>query len=329
QAVGDRRDRQAIADDPRRPDHLLDRQRRRQILRNHPGDVPRFLPAAGGAQHHVSGHAAERDPVGDHLQRADHHRADPIVAEGRAVRAAERGQRAAPQPADLRHRRDPDPVPRHQTDRHVRQRGRSHLRITSMLRQIRPAIVLIVLMTVLTGLAYPLAMTGLAQVLFPHQAGGSLIEKDGKVIGSELIGQNFTDAKYFHGRPSATTDTDPNDSTKTVPAPYNAGNSGGSNAGPTSKSLIERVQGDVDTLKKENGGPIPVDLVTTSASGLDPDITPAAVEFQVARVAKARNLPEERVRALVADATEDRFLGILGEARVNVLKLNLALDAAK
>ena len=198
-----------------------------------------------------------------------------------------------------------------------------------MLRQIRPAIVLIVLMTVLTGLAYPLAMTGLAQVLFPHQAAGSLIEKDGKVIGSELIGQNFTDEKYFHGRPSATTDTDPNDSTKTVPAPYNAGNSGGSNAGPTSKSLIERVQGDVDTLKKENGGPIPVDLVTTSASGLDPNITPAAAEFQVARVAAARNLSPERVRALVADATEDRFLGILGEERVNVLKLNLALDAVK
>ena len=198
-----------------------------------------------------------------------------------------------------------------------------------MLSQIRPAIVLIVLMTVLTGLVYPLAMTGLAQVLFPHQAAGSLIEKDGKVIGSELIGQNFTDAKYFHGRPSATTDTDPNDSTKTVPAPYNAGNSGGSNAGPTSKSLIERVQGDVDTLKKENGGSIPVDLVTTSASGLDPNITPAAAEFQVARVAKARNFPEERVRALVAGATEDRFLGILGEERVNVLKLNLALDAVK
>ena len=198
-----------------------------------------------------------------------------------------------------------------------------------MLSQIRPAIVLIVLMTVLTGLAYPLFMTGLAQVLFPSQAAGSLIEKDGKVIGSELIGQNFTDAKYFHGRPSATTDTDPNDATKTVPAPYNAGNSGGSNAGPTSKSLIERVQGDVDTLKKENGGSIPVDLVTTSASGLDPNITPAAAEFQVARVAAARNLSPERVRALVADATEDRFLGILGEERVNVLKLNLALDAVK
>jgi potassium-transporting ATPase KdpC subunit len=198
-----------------------------------------------------------------------------------------------------------------------------------MLSQIRPAIVLIVLMTVLTGLAYPLFMTGVAQVLFPHQAAGSLIEKNGKVIGSELIGQNFTDAKYFHGRPSATTDTDPNDSTKTVPAPYNAGNSGGSNAGPTSKSLIERVQGDVDMLKKENAAPVPVDLVTTSASGLDPNITPAAAEFQVPRVAKARNLPEERVRALVADATEDRFLRILGETRVNVLKLNLALDAVK
>jgi K+-transporting ATPase ATPase C chain len=198
-----------------------------------------------------------------------------------------------------------------------------------MLNQIRPAIVLIVLMTVLTGLAYPLAMTGLAQVLFPHQASGSLIEKDGKVIGSELIGQNFTDAKYFHGRPSATTDTDPNDSTKTVPAPYNAGNSGGSNAGPTSKALIERVQGDVETLKKENGGPIPVDMVTTSASGLDPNITPAAAEFQVTRVAAARKLPPDRIRALVAEATEDRVLGVLGEKRVNVLKLNLALDALK
>jgi potassium-transporting ATPase KdpC subunit len=196
-----------------------------------------------------------------------------------------------------------------------------------MLRQIRPAIVLIVLMTVLTGLAYPLAITGVAQLLFPHQAAGSLIEKDGKVIGSELIGQNFADPKYFHGRPSATTDTDPNDSAKTVPAPYNAGNSGGSNAGPTSKALIERVQGDADKLKPENKAPIPVDLVTTSASGLDPDITPAAAEFQIPRVAKARNLSERRVRALVADVSQDRVLGILGEPRVNVLKLNLALDA--
>jgi K+-transporting ATPase ATPase C chain len=198
-----------------------------------------------------------------------------------------------------------------------------------MLNQIRPAIVLIVLMTALTGLAYPLFMTGLAQLLFPSQAAGSLIEKDGKVIGSELIGQNFAAAKDFHGRPSATTDTDPNDSTKTVPAAYNAGNSGGSNAGPTSKALIERVRGDVETLKKENQGQIPVDLVTTSASGLDPHITPAAAEFQVARVAAARQLPEARVRALVSETTQDRFLGILGEQRVNVLQLNLALDAVK
>ena len=199
-----------------------------------------------------------------------------------------------------------------------------------MLRQIRPAILLIVLMTVLTGLAYPLFITGVAGIVFPHQAAGSLIERDGKAIGSELIGQNFTGDKYFHGRPSATTDTDPNDSTKTVPAPYNAGNSGGSNAGPTSKALIERVKGDADTLKKEDPDtPVPVDLVTTSASGLDPDITPAAAEFQVLRVAKARGLSVDQVHALVAQATQDRYLGIFGEPRVNVLKLNLALDTAK
>jgi potassium-transporting ATPase KdpC subunit len=198
-----------------------------------------------------------------------------------------------------------------------------------MLRQIRPALVLLVLMTGLTGIAYPLFMTGVAQVLFPQEAAGSLIEKDGKVVGSELIGQNFTDDKYFHGRPSATTDTDPNDATKTVPAPYNAGNSGGSNAGPTSKSLIERVQGDVETLKKEKDGPIPVDMVTTSGSGLDPHITPANAEFQVPRVAKARGLSEDKVRQLVAKNTEGRVIGIFGEPRVNVLKLNLALNALK
>ena len=199
-----------------------------------------------------------------------------------------------------------------------------------MLRQIRPAIMLIVLMTVLTGLAYPLFVTGLAGMLFPHQAAGSLIERDGKVIGSELIGQNFTGDQYFHGRPSATTDTDPNDSTKTVPAPYNAGNSGGSNAGPTTKALVERVKGDVDTLKKDDpNAPVPVDLVTTSGSGLDPDITPAAAEVQVPRVAKARSIPADQVRALVAQATQDRVFGIFGEPRVNVLKLNLALDAKK
>ena len=197
-----------------------------------------------------------------------------------------------------------------------------------MFRQIRPAIMMIVVMTAITGLIYPLGMTGLAQLLFPRQANGSLIEKDGAVIGSELIGQNFTDDKYFHGCPSATTDTDPNDATKTVPAPYNAANSGGSNLGPTSQALVDRVKEDTEKLKAENPtAPIPVDLVTTSASGLDPDITPAAAEFQVPRVAKARNLSPDKVRALVAEMTQDRSFGILGEKRVNVLKLNLALDA--
>lgn len=199
-----------------------------------------------------------------------------------------------------------------------------------MLKEIRPAIVMIVLLTIVTGLIYPLAMTGVAQALFPRQANGSLIVKDGKVLGSELIGQNFTDARYFHGRPSATSDTDPNDASKTVPAPYNAANSSGSNAGPTSKALIERIQGDVEKLKAENPNtPVPVDLVTTSASGLDPHITPAAALFQVPRVAKARGLPEARVRELVTQNIEGRFLGVLGEPRVNVLQLNMALDAMK
>ena len=197
-----------------------------------------------------------------------------------------------------------------------------------MLKQIRPAILMLVFMTVLTGLAYPLAMTGIAEIVFPHQADGSLIEKDGKVIGSALIGQNFAAANYFHGRPSATTDTDPADSTKTVPAPYNAQNSGGSNAGPTSKALIDRVKEDTDKLAAENpAAPVPVDLVTTSASGLDPDITPAAALFQVPRVAKARNLPEDRVRQLVNEKVVGRLFGVLGESHVNVLDLNLALDA--
>jgi potassium-transporting ATPase KdpC subunit len=197
-----------------------------------------------------------------------------------------------------------------------------------MLRQIRPAILMIIVMTIITGLIYPLGMTGLAQLIFPDQANGSLLKKDdGRVIGSSLIGQNFTEDKYFRGRPSATTDTDPNDPTKTVPAPYNAGNSGGSNLGPTSQPLIDRVKDDAEKLKAENpSDPIPVDLVTTSASGLDPDITPAAAEFQVPRVAKARNLPQDKVRDLVSGMVQDRFLGILGEKRVNVLKLNLALD---
>ena len=196
-----------------------------------------------------------------------------------------------------------------------------------MLREIRPAIVLLLALTAITGLAYPLAMTAIAGTLFPVQAQGSLIEKDGKVIGSALIGQEFKDDKYFHGRPSATLAPDPKDSTKTVPAPYNAANSGGSNLGPTSKALADRLKEDVDKLKAENpNAAVPVDLVTTSASGLDPNISPEAAQFQVPRVAKARNLPEDQVKQLVAASTEGRLLGLLGEPRVNVLALNLALD---
>ena len=198
-----------------------------------------------------------------------------------------------------------------------------------MLREIRPAIVLLLALTVITGLAYPLAMTGIAGVLFPNKAQGSLLEKDGKVIGSTLIGQEFKENKYFHGRLSATVAPDPNDSTKTVSASYNAANSGGSNLGPTSKALADRLKEDVDKLKAENPGqPVPVDLVTTSGSGLDPNISPEAAQFQVPRVAKARNMSEDSLRQLVAANTEGRLLGLLGEPRVNVLALNLALDGA-
>jgi K+-transporting ATPase ATPase C chain len=199
-----------------------------------------------------------------------------------------------------------------------------------MLREIRPAIVLVIILTLITGLVYPLVMTGIAGVLFPNQAQGSLVEIDGKVVGSSLIGQEFTSDKYFHGRPSATTAPDPNDSSKTVPAPYNAANSGGSNLGPTNKALIDRVKADVDKLKQENpSAPVPIDLVTTTGSGLDPDISPQGALFQVPRVAKARNIPEDRLRQLVNDHVEGRLLGLFGEPRVNVLALNMALDGLK
>jgi K+-transporting ATPase ATPase C chain len=195
-----------------------------------------------------------------------------------------------------------------------------------MWNQLRPAAVMVIAFTILTGLAYPLAITGVAQVIFPWQANGSLVERNGKVVGSALIGQVFADGKYFHGRPSATTEADPNDATKTVPAPYNAQNSSGSNLGPTSKSLIDRVKEDVEKLRAESKKPVPVDLVTTSASGLDPEITPAAAAFQIPRVAKARNMAESTLADLVAEHTQGRTLGVLGEPGVNVLELNLALD---
>jgi K+-transporting ATPase ATPase C chain len=199
-----------------------------------------------------------------------------------------------------------------------------------MLKELRPALALLLLFTMLTGVIYPFVTTGIASVLFPYQARGSLIERDGKLIGSTLIGQNFTDERYFHGRPSATVAADPADPSKTIAAPYNAANTGGSNLGPTSKALIERMTSDVERLKPQNPGvQVPTDLVTTSASGLDPHISPDGALFQVPRVAKARGLPETRVRDLVERQVEGRTFGILGEPHVNVLALNLALDALK
>jgi len=193
-----------------------------------------------------------------------------------------------------------------------------------MLAHLRPVVVLITVFTVLTGFVFPLGFTALGSALFPFQAGGSLVQRDGKVIGSEIIGQNFTSEKYFWGRPSALMGADPKDSSKQVATPYDASESGASNLGPTSKALIDRVTGDV---AKAGGKNVPGDMVTTSGSGLDPDISPATALRQVARVAKARGLAPARVQALVAAHVQSPSLGFIGSPRVNVLELNLALDA--
>jgi K+-transporting ATPase ATPase C chain len=200
-----------------------------------------------------------------------------------------------------------------------------------MLKVLVPALRASLILWVLLGLAYPIAITGLAQILFPDQANGGLIRNgDGTVIGSRLIGQQWTGPEWFHGRPSATTDSDPTDPTKTIPAPYNAANSGGSNLGPTSGILVERLAANRKALDQTEpelaGNPIPADMLTTSGSGLDPDISPAHAALQVRRVAAARGVPEDRIAAVLARHVAGRTFGIFGEPRVNVLQLNLDLQ---
>jgi K+-transporting ATPase ATPase C chain len=196
-----------------------------------------------------------------------------------------------------------------------------------MFAQIRPAVIFLIVFTVLTGAAYPAVVTYVAQVLFPSQANGSLIERDGKVVGSALIGQNFASERYFHPRPSATSAPDPKDASKTIDAPYNASSSSGSNLGPINGKLVERLKTDTAALRTAGAtGPLPADAVTTSASGLDPHISPETARLQVARVARERGLPETKVRELVDNHVEGRALGLIGEPRVNVLQLNLDLD---
>ena len=194
-----------------------------------------------------------------------------------------------------------------------------------MLKQMRPAVSLILLFTIVLGAIFPLALTGIFTTVLPGQADGDLITRGGQTVGSALIGQNFTSDRYFHSRPSALTGPDPKDPSKTVPTPYDASESGASNLAPTSKALIDRVKGDAVAFGSH---PIPADAVTTSGSGLDPDISPANADDQVARVAKARGLSQDKIRALVAANTAGRILGFIGEPRVNVLRLNLALDTA-
>ena len=194
-----------------------------------------------------------------------------------------------------------------------------------MLSQLRPVVTLIAIFTLLTGAVLPWGFTGLGALAFPYQAQGSLIVRDGKIVGSSIIGQDFTSDRYFQGRPSALMGTDPKDSSKQVATPYDASESGASNLGPTSKALVDRVTADI---AKAGAKPVPADALTTSASGLDPDITPANASRQIARVAAARKLPAEAVQKLVDQNTAGRDFGFLGEPRVNVLKLNLALDHA-